>query len=117
MRKIYVAHPLRGSGPNNVSQISKNITTVDEICRTIRLEHPDVLILSPIHAFGFEAALTDQTWALGQCAELLTLADELWVFGDWETSEGCTMEVARAREMGLTIVYEDGRIEGGCCND
>lgn len=113
MKKIYVAHPLRGDGPADIATISKNISAVDEICRGIRIAYPDVLILSPIHAFSFETALTDQTWALAQCAELLTMVDELWVYGDWERSEGCTMEVARACEMGLTIVYADGRIEGG----
>ena len=41
-----------------------------------------------------------------QCLALLDVADELWVFGDWERSEGCRMEVEHARETGKAILFE-----------
>lgn len=115
MKKVYIAHPLRG-GTCDVGTIYKNYLKVDALMLSLSRKHEgdDILFLSPIHAFGFVSALGPQDWVLSQCRALLELADELWVFGDWKTSEGCKMEVEHARELGITIVFEDGRVEGGC---
>ena len=112
MRKIYIAHPLRGEWLD-IAEVERNLSRVTEICRRVAEEHPDVLILSPIHAFGFVSPLEPQDWVMRQCLALLDAADELWVFGDWERSEGCRMEVERARETGKVILFEDGRVKGG----
>ena len=112
MRRVYIAHPLRGERLD-IAEVERNISRVTELCRHVAEERSDVLILSPIHAFDFVSPLGPQDWVMRQCLALLDLADELWVFGDWERSEGCRMEVAHARGTGKLILFEDGRVEGG----
>ena len=112
MRRVYIAHPLRGERLD-IAVIERNVARVTEICRRVAEEHPDVLLLSPIHAFDFVSPLGPQDWVMRQCLALLDLADELWVFGDWERSGGCCMEVEHARETGKAILFEDGTVEGG----
>ena len=116
MRKVYIAHPLRGERLD-IAVIERNVARVTEICRRVAEEYPNVLLLSPIHAFDFISPLGPQDWVLAQCRALLDVADELWVFGDWECSEGCRMEVEHARRTGKTIVFEDGTVEGGLIHD
>jgi hypothetical protein len=38
---------------------------------------------------------------------LLSLVDELWVFGDWRRSEGCRIEVDFARHRGIPVIFMD----------
>jgi hypothetical protein len=96
----------------NISIPFENMNRVDRICRRIAEERPDVLPLSPLHAFSFLNIFEDDK-ALALDRELIEFADELWVFGDWETSEGCRLEIGWARQMGIPIVFDDGSIEGG----
>lgn len=100
MRKIYIAHPLLGDNDDP----RKNKHRVSEICREIAGKYPNILILSPIHAFSFLSSL-DRERPLALCRKLLSLADELWVFGDWQTSEGCRKEVEWAKEMGKPVMF------------
>jgi len=100
VRKVYVSHPLRGN-------VEANRGRVDEICRRISEEHPDVTILSPVHNFGYVSPLGPQDWVLKQCLRLVTLADELWVYGPWESSEGCQMEIALAETVGIPVVFRE----------
>lgn len=114
MKKVYIAHPLRG-GTRDIDSIYENYLKADVLMLMLPRKHEneEILFLSPIHAFSFASPLGRQEWVLGQCRALLELADELWVFGDWQGSEGCRMEIEHARELGITIVFEDGRVEGG----
>lgn len=111
MKKVYIAHPLRG-GTRDIGSIYKNYLKADALMLTLGREHEseEILFLSPIHAFSFTSPLVGpQEWVLGQCRGLLELADEVWVFGDWQESEGCRMEVEHARKLGITVVFEEGR--------
>jgi hypothetical protein len=62
-------------------------------------------LLSPIHAFSFFNTFSDTEKALLACRRLLEMADEIWVFGDWEKSNGCKKEVEWARELGIPVRY------------
>lgn len=107
MKKVYVAHPLLGdTDTENFDPIIplQNKHRASEICREIAGKYPHILILSPIHAFSFLSAL-DRERPLELCRKLLSLADELWVFGDWQTSEGCRKEIEHARALGLPVVF------------
>jgi hypothetical protein len=101
---VYIAHPLRPD-PRSVTpygDCQKNIAAVTAICERLLKEYPDLLILSPIHAFGFIDPLAkgkDVELVLAQCRRLLELADEVWVYGDYEISEGCKMEIAHAKAL------------------
>lgn len=112
MKKVYIAHPLRGE-TCDVGTIYKNYFKADELLRRLATKHEndDILFLSPIHAFAFVSALEPDEWVLGQCRELLSLADELWVFGDWQGSEDCQMEVEHARRLGLKVVFKEEAAE------
>ena len=93
MKKVYIAHPLRGN-------VAVNIKAATEICREIS-EEGKVVPFSPLHAFGFLSAEGNQTLAMKFCFALLISCDELWVHGDWKNSEGCKMEIEFARVKGI----------------
>lgn len=115
MKKIYVAHPLLGDMDRDrpdARVVARNHERVSEICRGIVALHPEVIPISPIHALAFFDPF-ERRQTLGICMELLKMADELWVYGDWPRSEGCLLEIKRARELGLPVMFEDGHIEGG----
>lgn len=115
MKTVYIAHPLRG-GTQNPHAIHENYLKADALMLVLAREHEDeeILFLSPIHVFSFVSPLGPQDWVMKQCTALLELADELWVFGDWKSSEGCRAEVEHANKLGMKIVFEDGRITGEC---
>ena len=122
-KTVYVSHPLRGGMDRNnpdITAIMNNRMAVDIICRKIINEHPDVLPISPVNAFSFFNVFEEDKEALEADFRLMELADELWVYGEWETSEGCGLEIALARKLAIPIVYEDGRREDPrdyCCPD
>lgn len=116
MIRVYVAHPLRGSAPYTEEKVKENIQKVTEICQSISA-NPQVIPFSPIHTFAYMDPLKyDQDMAMRHCLELLSTCDELWVFGDWETSTGCRMEVEYAKRSDLPIRFLDNPWEGiaGC---
>jgi len=84
MKCIYVAHPYQGK--------KQNREAITHICQ--RLVKLGVMPVSPIHAFGFlhDNIPGDRHKALEFCEELLTMSDELWLFGEWEKSDGCVFE-------------------------
>ena len=94
---VYIAHPLRGN-------VQQNVKKVTAICKDIA-DEGKVIPLSPIHAFGFMSADGDQTQVMQYCLSLLSKASELWVFGKWQWSEGCRMEVDFALKSNIPIRY------------
>lgn len=105
MRSAYICHPLRGKA-GSPEEIKSNLERIDEICKNLSAIYPDVLLLSPLHAFAFYDPRGDQTQVLGQCVAMLERADELWVFGDWKESQGCRMEVEYARRLGKGVEFK-----------
>jgi len=94
--KVYIAHPLRGD-------VAGNIVKAAEICKSLPRH---IIPLSPLHNFiYFDPETYDQVHAMELCFGLLTAADELWVYGDWQKSSGCKMEVEFARERGIPIKF------------
>lgn len=106
-RKIYVSHPLRNgkSGAELLPTVENNRKVVSDICKNILQRNQDILIISPIHAFEFISPLGDQASAFDQCRAMLELADELWVYGDWQNSEGCRMEIKYAELLKIPVKY------------
>lgn len=88
MKLVYIAHPLRGA------EREKNVEEVTAICRKISELFPEVLPISPIHAFSFLAGCgaEGERTALGLCLEVLGRCSEVWFFGDWKKSVGCKAE-------------------------
>lgn len=101
-RRVYIAHPY-GGNPENMKEIAK-------ICRKAAVD--GFLPISPVHAFSFldEAVKDERELALGMCKELLLAADEIWLCGNWQNSEGCRIELKAAQENGLPILMlREGR--------
>lgn len=97
MKKIYVAHPYQGK--------TENYQAISNICR--RLVNFGVMPISPVHAFNFlnDKVPEDRIRALTFCAKL---ADEVWLFGEWEKSEGCRREIQVAVHELITIRIVEG---------
>lgn len=103
MKKVYIAHPLRGTKPYSAEQCEKNMKRVTYLCRLISALD-DIVPFSPLHAFGYLDALKfDQEKAMKHCFALLESCDEMWLFGDWRSSEGCWLEIAHAHEAGIPV--------------
>lgn len=103
MKSAYICHPLRGR-TGSPEEIKSNLERIDEIAKNLAAIYPDVLLLSPLHAFSFYDPRGPQEQVLGQCVAMLERADELWVFGEWWESRGCLMEIRHAYSLGKTIV-------------
>lgn len=106
MKKIYIAHPLRGGG-RDIAKIHKNEESIRDIMFRLAAEEPDMLLFSPIHAFGYLDPLGPEEWVLKQCLEMVEVCDELWVYGDWQNSVGCRMEIERAHAMDKPIFFKE----------
>jgi len=111
MKRIYIAHPLRGAYPYTEEKVIKNTKDATAICQLLS-STGEIIPFSPIHAFNYMEALEcDQRTAMQHCFALLDSCDEIWVFGDWETSSGCKMEIDFARKKGMPIRYMNGQKE------
>ncbi len=95
MKKVYIAHPLRGDEHNNVAKAT-------EICKALA-EEGKVIPFSPLHAFGFYQTTRDQFQVMQYCFALLSACDEMWVHGNYGISEGCQAEIAFAKCRGIPI--------------
>ncbi len=103
MKSAYICHPLRGR-TGSPEEIRSNLERIDEIVKNLAAIYPDVLLLSPLHAFSFYDPRGPQEQVLGQCVAMLERADELWVFGEWWNSLGCLLEIDVARRSGKPVV-------------
>lgn len=106
IRRVYVCHPLRNGRDNDQPLVMSNREKISEICNSISQQFEDILILSPIHNFIFMPTTGDQAKVFSRCRELLTVADELWLFGDHENSEGCQIEIRLAKELKIPVFYK-----------
>lgn len=106
-KRVYVIHPLRNNALSNEVDVTarKNIKEVSRICSSIAKENSNILILSPVHAFAFMDYKGDQSQVFKFCELLLEYADEAWVFGNWQASEGCQYEINLAQELKIPIKY------------
>ena len=104
MKKVYIAHPLR-------NDVWGNRIKSSEICKQLSLSG-EVIPFSPLHAFGYLDPTGDQTSAMQHCFALLAAVDELWVYGQYQTSEGCMLEIEYAGRMGIPICFKEEEARG-----
>lgn len=98
MKKVYIAHPLRGDVKSNIAKISG-------LCRNIIDTNSSILPLSPVLAFSFFDPDKEPEKAMQYCLELLRACDELWIYGNWESSEGCLAEIEVAKCRNIPLKY------------
>lgn len=101
MKKVYIAHPLRGA------EREKNIKEVTKICQKVVELFPEVLPVSPIHAFSFldNCGADGEKKALELCLEMIKSCDEAWFFGEWKGSEGCNVEWATTYNADGKLIF------------
>ena len=104
VKAVYVAHPLRGA-TGSPEEIRTNLERIDEIMKNFAAIYPNNLFISPLHAFSYYDARGPQKQVMRQCLAALDLCQEIWVCGEWRTSEGCKMELSYADSVGIPIVY------------
>lgn len=100
MKRVYISHPYKNNRERNFREVT-------EICAAIAHTHETVMPVSPIHMFSFldDREPEEREKALGYCLNLISDCDEVWVFGDWRSSEGCVKEVNMARLLGKTVRF------------
>ena len=99
-KKVYFAHPFEG---NEV-----NLKKVERVIKNYVKENPEVIPVSPLHAFGYLYNEVDYTTGLGWCLALLKTCDVLVLSGEWRGSMGCTVERQIAEWNGIEVVEYKG---------
>ena len=98
MKKIYMAHPLRGD-------VESNLKSADQYLRKLQ-KFDDCEVFSPLHEFADVDPEGDQRGVMVDCIKALAECDELWVCGDdvgTITSRGVQAEIAFAKAVGISI--------------
>lgn len=94
---VYVAHPYGGD--------EQNKRKLESHLLQFYRDYPQFDFFSPIHNFGFAYNCMDYESGIRLCLDFLRHASELWVIGDWQSSRGCSMEVAFARQNGISTKF------------
>lgn len=102
MKIVYVAHPFTNDPVGNMAKIEK-------IMKRLTQDYPDICFISPLHNFSYDKDAKEEE-ILPKCMALLMMCEQLWVFGNWETSSGCKKEIEQAKAWGMPIIF--GRIKG-----
>lgn len=98
---VYICHPYSSNPGINRDRFEK-------IFKFIRKNFEEIIPFSPVHAFGDlydDAKEEDRKEILKLCTGVLKRCDEIWVFGDWQNSEGCRLEVKTAEESGISAKF------------
>ena len=99
---IYISHPYGGKRENEIK--------VEEIIKDLVTRFPEHTYISPIHAFSFMYDFVeDYQQGLDMCIELLKLCDMMFVFGDHESSKGCTAEIQWCTDNQKPFQYREIR--------
>lgn len=97
MRKVvYIAHAFAGDPAGNAERVR---------CIAEGLKHDYVVIAPHLMLPQFIDEATERGFALQHCLRLVTVADELRVFGP--VSEGMALEIAEAQKQGIPVVFID----------
>jgi hypothetical protein len=92
---VYISHPYGGK--------EENRKQVGEIIKELMQAYPNYLFLSPIHAFSYAYSEVDYNVGLSWCLWLLDKSQEMWVYGDYTSSEGCKREIQYCLEHNIPI--------------
>ena len=89
--RVYIAHPYNGITSREKERLD-NLEETTMICRKLHEISPLLMPVSPLHAFSFMDGI-DRDQVLDYCYHLIDVCSMVWVFGDWETSEGTIKEI------------------------
>ena len=94
---IYICSPYRGN-------VDENVKNARDYSLKAMMEHPDVIPIAPHLLFTQYLDDNDpkqRRIGLDAGLDLLTICDELWVYG--EPSEGMTAEIMLAKELDIPV--------------
>lgn len=98
---VYVSHGYGGK--------LENKERIDKAFRFLVKEMPEILFISPVHAFGEVYEDTDYVQGLNMCLALLDKCDEMWVLDkNWRESRGCNVEVRYCATHGIPHYLPNG---------
>lgn len=92
MKRVYISHPYAEAPEENKEK-------VEAICKDL-MKTGIVLPISPLHLFSF-ATDEHRRPILTACMELVSVTDEVWMYGD---SEGCKLEAQVAKQLGIPVI-------------
>lgn len=87
---VYISHPYHGNESNK--------DKIESIVKRLQANHPNWLIVSPVHAFSVFYKDIEYNKGLNMCLWLLEKCDEMYVYGDWRNSIGCNAEIEYCKE-------------------
>lgn len=102
-KTVYVAHP-SGNKPENKSD-------VERIILALQKKYPFYLFISPVHCFDFMYTAYCYEYGITMCIGLMRLCDEVWAFGDMETSRGMKTEYLASDELEMDWVIGERMLE------
>lgn len=98
--KIYLAHPYGGD--------RENIGRAGELARTLKEEHPDWVIFSPLHNFAWETYdENEREQQMKDCLDMLEACDAVYFADGWEYSLGCITEMVWAMKKRKALMIEE----------
>lgn len=103
MKVIYVAGRYRDA--RGAFYIQANIREAERVALSIWLEGAAALCPHKNTAlFDGAFGIPDETWLHGDL-EMLSRCDAVYAMPGWESSVGASAEVARARELGIPVLF------------
>ncbi len=104
---VYVAGPFRAKTQWGIMQ---NVRNAEDA--SLRLWKQGYAVICP-HTMTqhFQNECPDDVWLKG-CIELLRRCDAIYLVHGWRDSEGSVEELRIAKELGLTVMYDEC-IKGG----
>lgn len=98
--KVYMAHPYGGD--------RTNIERAAKLARRLKAEHPDWIIVSPLHLFSWlDYDTANPGPQLLECVQMMELCDLVYFSAGWTKSHGCRMEYAIANARNMQMVFEE----------
>ena len=96
---VYISHPSGGKECNTLE--------IQEICETLvnnKYFFENFTYVSPVHNYGFMYNSLDYETGLKLCLNLLDKCDIMFVFGDHESSKGCTREIEYCKQHEIPYI-------------
>ena len=94
---IYVAHPFGGK--------EENKKEVERVIKYLSSTYPTQTFVSPIHSFGFMYDDVSYDVGMKMCFDLLDACEMMFVYGDYESSVGCTREIQHCKTHSIPYVF------------
>ena len=103
MKVIYVAGPYRAQSED---EVFNNIVHAREVA--VELWQAGWAVICPhTNSFFMGTRLGDDCFIEGDL-EILSRCDAVYMMSNYEGSEGAKLELAKAKELGLEIIFESG---------